>query len=81
MADANRQCEAVGLHSRTFESGYTAETGNEKELELAGNGGLFVEIAYNRYVSIEEVREDQKTSKSDQNESVDEREAEKEREI
>ncbi len=55
MADTNRQCEAAGLDNRTFQSGYTAETGNRKELELAGNGGLFVEIAYDRYVSIEDL--------------------------
>ena len=57
MADANRQCEAAGLNNRTFESGYTDETGNEKELELAGNGGLFIEIAYDRYVSVEDHQE------------------------
>lgn len=55
IADANRQCEAAGLNNKTFQSGYTSETGNSKELELAGNGGLFVEIAYNRYVSVEEL--------------------------
>ena len=51
MADANRQCEAAGLNNRTFESGYTDETGNEKELELAGEGGLFIKISNDKYVS------------------------------
>ncbi len=61
IADANRQCEAAGLNNRTFESGYTAETANDKELELAGNGGLFIEIAYDRYVSIEDLLSNRKT--------------------
>ena len=57
MADANRQCEEAGLNNRTFQSDYTSESGNDKELELAGEGGLFIEIAYNRYVSVEELKE------------------------
>lgn len=57
IADANRQCEAAGLNNRTFESGYTAETANDKELELAGNGGLFINISNDRYVSVEELQE------------------------
>lgn len=55
IADANRQCEAAGLNNKTFQSDFTSETGNSKELELAGEGGLFIEIAYNRYVSVEEL--------------------------
>ena len=55
MADANRQCEAAGLNNRTFESGYTAETANDKELELAGKGGLFIKISNDRYVSVEDL--------------------------
>ena len=57
IADANRQCEAAGLNNKTFQSDFTSETGNIKELELAGEGGLFIEIAYNRYVSVEELQE------------------------
>lgn len=55
MADANRQCEAAGLNNKTFESGYTAETGNSKELEIAGKGGLFIKISNDTYVSVEEL--------------------------
>lgn len=57
MADANRQCESAGLDNRTFQSDYTSESGNDKELELAGNGGLFIEISNDRYVSVEELQE------------------------
>ncbi len=57
MADANRQCEAAGLDYRTFQSDYTMETANEKELELAGESGLFIEISNGRYVSVEELQE------------------------
>lgn len=57
MADANRQCEAAGLDNRTLQSDYTSESGNDKELELAGNGGLFIEISNDKYVSVEELQE------------------------
>ena len=43
-ADANRQAEAANLESNTFRPAYTSETGNEEELKIAGNGGLFIEI-------------------------------------
>jgi hypothetical protein len=57
MADANRQCKALGLDNRTFQSDYTMKTANEKELELAGEGGLFIEISNDRYVSVKELQE------------------------
>ena len=65
MADANRQCEAAGLNNRTFESGYTDETGNEKELELAGEGGLFIKISNNKYVSANDLLIKEQDSRED----------------
>ena len=51
LADANRQCEAAGLDGRTFQSGFSCETGNDKELEIAGNGGLYIELSDGRFIS------------------------------
>lgn len=56
MAEANRLCEAEGMYKRMFERGYTFVTGNKKELELAGNGGIFIGIN-NDYYSIEQLKE------------------------
>ena len=58
MAEANRLCEAVGLDGKTFISGETSVTGNEKELALAGNGGIFIAMGVmsNDYYSIEELQ-------------------------
>lgn len=55
LADANRQCEAAGLDNRTFQRGFSAETGNSKELEIAGNGGLFISLPNGRFVSAKEL--------------------------
>lgn len=62
MAEANRMCEANELFHNTFRSDYTTETGNAVELELAGNGGIFIELTENRglvkkenYHSVEEL--------------------------
>ncbi len=41
-ADANRQCDALGLRNNTFHPDYTSETADEEELRVAGQGGLFV---------------------------------------
>ena len=43
MAEANRLCEAEGMY-RAFRRDYTCVTGNKQELELAGNGGIFIGI-------------------------------------
>ncbi len=51
LADANRQCEAAGLDNRTFQRGFSAETGNSKELEIAGNGGLYIVLPDGRFIS------------------------------
>ena len=44
MAEANRLCEAEGLSSRTFRRDYTSVTSNTEANELAGNGGIFIQI-------------------------------------
>lgn len=44
MAEANRLCEAEGVSSRTFSRDYTSVTSNEEANELAGNGGIFIQI-------------------------------------
>ena len=54
MADANRKCEALGLGSRVFISGFTAETGNEKELSLAMDGSVWVKLD-SGYVNVTEL--------------------------
>lgn len=51
LADANRQCEAVGLDNRTFHRDFSTETGNSKELEIAGNGGVFIRLPDGRFIS------------------------------
>ena len=51
FADANRQCEAAGLDGRTFQSRFSCETGNNKELEIAGNGGLYIKLPDDRFIS------------------------------
>jgi hypothetical protein len=51
LADANRQCEAAGLDNRTFQRGFSAETGNSKELEIAGDGGLYIVLPDGRFIS------------------------------
>lgn len=59
MAEANRLCEAAGIgYGKTFISGETSITGNEKELALAGNGGIFISMGVmsNDYYSIEELQ-------------------------
>ena len=61
MAEANRMCETEGM-GRTFKRDYTSITGNKKELELAGNGGIFIGIpqhgsAIREYYSIKELKE------------------------
>ena len=57
MADANRKCEALGLGSRVFTSGYTAETGNKEELSLAMDGSVWVKLD-SRYVNVTELNGD-----------------------
>lgn len=44
MAEANRIAEGYGLGKKVFESAYTSETGNEKEIELADKYGFIVNI-------------------------------------
>lgn len=51
LTDANRQCEAAGLDNRTFQRDYTSETGNTKEIEIAGNGGVFILLSNGNFVS------------------------------
>ncbi len=41
--DANRQCEAVGLRHNTFHPDYSAETFNDEEIRLAGDGGIYLQ--------------------------------------
>ncbi|MCR5669677.1 MAG: hypothetical protein K6G10_01610 [Butyrivibrio sp.] len=55
LADANRQCEAAGLDNRTFQRNFSTETGTSKELEVAGNGGLFISLPDGRFVSANEL--------------------------
>ncbi len=55
LADANRQCEVAGLDNRTFQRNFSSETGNSKELEVAGNGGLFISLPDGRFVSSNEL--------------------------
>lgn len=55
LADANRQCEAAGLDNRTFQRGFSAETGNSKELEIAGNGGLYIKLPDGRFMSVDDL--------------------------
>ena len=54
-ADANRQCGAAGLDNRTFQRNFSTETVNSKELEVAGNGGLFISLPDGRFVSANEL--------------------------
>ncbi len=54
MANANRKCEALGLGHRVFTSGYTTETGNEKELSLAMDGSVWV-LLDSGYVNVTEL--------------------------
>lgn len=59
IAEANRICAERGLSSKTFQYGRCSPTGNKKELELAGNGGIFV-LAVDfseKYYSIEQLKE------------------------
>lgn len=42
MAEANRIAESIGLRSKTFESNYTSETGNDTELEMADKYGFII---------------------------------------
>lgn len=59
MADANRQMEKAGIGAR-FTSAYTSETGNKYEVNLAKDGGIFIEITKsvtNRiFVTVEELK-------------------------
>ncbi len=55
LADANRQCEAAGLSNRTFHRNFSTETRNSKELEVAGNGGLFISLPDGRFVPVNEL--------------------------
>ena len=55
LTDANRQCEAAGLNNRTFQRDFSTETGNSNELEVAGNGGLFISLPDGRFVSANEL--------------------------
>ena len=59
MADANRQMEEAGMSAK-FTSAYTSETGNEYEVNLAKEGGIFIEITKgntNRiFVTVEELK-------------------------
>lgn len=62
MAEANRLCEAEGMYKRMFNRDYACVTGNEQELELAGNGGIFIGIPQHgtfvyKYYSIKELKE------------------------
>ena len=49
LAEANRLCQASGFHRNVFRRDYTSVTGNETEVALAGNGGIFVRIGQNYY--------------------------------
>lgn len=59
MADANRQMAEAGIGAK-FTSAYTNETGNPYEVNLAKEGGIFIEITKgnnNRiFVTIEELK-------------------------
>ena len=55
LTDANRQCEAAGLDNRIFQRDYSTETYNSKELDIAGNGGLFISLPNGRFVSANEL--------------------------
>ena len=57
LADANRQCEAAGLDGRTFQRMFSCETSNDKELELASNGGLYIKLPDGRFISATDVTE------------------------
>lgn len=58
MAEARRLCKAEGLYDLCE----ICTTGNKKELETAGNGGIFIGIPQNgsyneKYYSIKELKE------------------------
>ena len=55
LADANRQCEAAGLDNRTFQRSFSSETGNSEELEIAGNGGLYIKLPDGRFISADDL--------------------------
>lgn len=59
LAEANRLCEAEGLSSKTFRRDYTQTSGNAKEVELAGNGGIFISLSLwgGDYYPISELKE------------------------
>lgn len=58
IAEANRICAEKGLGNKVFQYGWCSPTGNKKELELAGNGGIFI-LAVDfseKYYSIEQLK-------------------------
>ena len=42
-ADANRQCERLGIGEKVFLPQYSSETFNEEEIAVAANGGVYIE--------------------------------------
>ena len=49
LAEANRLCQSNGFYRNVFQRDYTSVTGNETEVALAGNGGIFVRIGQTYY--------------------------------
>lgn len=56
FAEANRLCAAEGMYDRMFQRDCSSVSYNDKEVELAGNGGIFIGIN-NDYYSIEQLKE------------------------
>lgn len=57
-ADANKQCQKLGLGHDIFQPNYSAETFNNKEREIAGQGGVFVQYSTdngNKWISVAEL--------------------------
>lgn len=60
LADANGQCERLGLGNKVFHPAYTSETFNEKELSIAAQGGVFIQYPTKdgtKYLSMDDITE------------------------
>ena len=56
---ANQLCSEQGLGYRIFTRSQTYITANAQAISLAGNGGIFIELTYGKWYSLEQLREQQ----------------------
>lgn len=59
IADANKKCGEIGIHSKVFNPGFCMETGNALELELCEKEDIWISIdgadVSKRYASAKEL--------------------------